>query len=145
MFIILLRRTMHATHGSGIYRIYSNKTRLCSRSAKPPPLTAKAKISTKSYLGIPDHFLISGLIRIWIRMSAGSLSKCCGFITLWRQSFRRVSWKLAGNCMRNANTPPQSTHTPFSAHLTPKKLAPLLTLSDTHPSANFRRRTLHIR
>ena len=32
---------------------------------------------------------------------------------------------------------PKSTYTPFSAHITPKKLAPLLILSDTHPLANF--------
>jgi len=51
---------------------------------------------------------ISGFIRIPILMSAGSLQM------LWihhlkcrRQSFRRVSWKSAGDCMRNASTSPK--------------------------------------
>ena len=45
-------------------------------------------------------------IRNLIRVSAGSLPKCCGFIVCRRQSFRRVSWKTAGDCMRNANKSP---------------------------------------
>jgi len=52
---------------------------------------------------------IFGLIRkfrIWIRMSAGSRASCCGSITFRRQSFRRVSWKSASDCMRNANKSP---------------------------------------
>ena len=53
---------------------------------------------------------IFGLIRkfrIWIRMSAGSRASCCGSITFRRQSFRRVSWKSASDCMRNANKSPK--------------------------------------
>ena len=45
-------------------------------------------------------------IPILIRTSAGSLPKC-GFIPLWRQSFRRVSWKSAGDCMRKTNKSPK--------------------------------------
>ena len=35
-----------------------------------------------------------------------SLPKCCGLIPCRRRSFRRVSWKSAADCMRNANKCP---------------------------------------
>jgi len=53
---------------------------------------------------------ISRLIQIWIHVTAGSLSKCRGFITCWSQSFHRVSWKSAGDSMRNANKSPKITY-----------------------------------
>jgi len=40
--------------------------------------------------------------------------------------------------LRTKLLPPKSTYTPFSAHITPKKLAPLLILSDTHPGLSAR-------
>ena len=49
---------------------------------------------------------ISGLIQIRIRLSAVSLPKCRGFIILVTSVFRRLSWKTAGDCMRNANKAP---------------------------------------
>jgi len=51
---------------------------------------------------------ISGLIRIRIRMSAGSLKNFVDSLSCRRQSFRRVSWRSVGDCTRNANTSPKN-------------------------------------
>ena len=76
--------------------INSNKQTVLSE-CKPPP---RRPTSTKSDTGCsnPDFRIIS------IQTAAGSLPKC-GFITL---SFCRVSWKSAGDCMRNANKSPKT-------------------------------------
>ena len=63
--------------------------------------SAKASNIDQTLSGI--RIPTSGLIRIRIRMSAGLLPKCCG-----HQSLRRVSWKSAGDCMRNANKSPET-------------------------------------
>jgi len=52
---------------------------------------------------------ISTLIRIQIQMSARSLQKCYGYITL-PASFCRVPWKSAGDCMRNRRRFWHATH-----------------------------------
>ena len=75
------------------------------RERKPPP----SPRSQPKWSGI--RLRIFGLIRIRIRMSSGSLPS--GFITYRRQIFRRMSWKSAGDCMRNANKTPKILYYAF--------------------------------
>jgi len=51
--------------------------------------------------GIP--IWIGGLIRIWIRMSARSVPKCCGCITLSASVISPCIKIISYDCMRNAN------------------------------------------
>jgi len=53
------------------------ETRLCWQRAN---LRQARRLTSTRVIGI--RMQLSGLIRTRIRMSAGSLSKCCGFITL---------------------------------------------------------------
>jgi len=78
-------------------------TRLCSGSIN---LHEREKLNQK-WSGI--WIGISGLIPIWIRISARSLQKCCE-----RHSFHQVTWNSAGDCiasdcMRNATNLQKST------------------------------------
>jgi len=57
---------------------------------------------------------ISGLIRIRIRMSAGSLPKCRGFIILSASAISPSVMKIS-RCMRNANTFPKVSKVLYSA------------------------------
>jgi len=71
---------MHVHVQSEIYDIehdYENEQTLLTER-NPPPIASN--LNQKWSSGIPIQ--ISGLIRIRITMSAGSISKCCGFITL---------------------------------------------------------------
>ena len=67
---------------------------LFSTKKSTSAITTKASNLNRKWSGI--RIQTSGLIRIRILVSAGSLPKCCG-------STRRVLWKSADKCMRNAN------------------------------------------
>jgi len=54
---------------------------------------------------------ISGLIRIWIHMSPDRSQNVVDSLRCQHQSFRWVSWKSVGDCIRNAN----KSKIPYSA------------------------------
>jgi len=73
----------------------THRTRLCSKSKN---LRQDVNLNQK-WSGIRNQ--ISVLIRFRIRMSAGLLPKCCGFITLSASVTLPSVMKSAGDCMRN--------------------------------------------
>jgi len=73
----------------------THRTRLCSKSKN---LRQDVNLNQK-WSGIRNQ--ISVLIRFRIRMSAGLLPKCCGFITLSASVTSPSVMKSAGDCMRN--------------------------------------------
>jgi len=66
-----------------------------------------AKASKLSQKWSEIQIRISRLIRMRIRMSARSVPKCVDSSSYQHQSLRRVSWKSAGDYMRNANKSPK--------------------------------------